>query len=82
MLYIIATRLILLHGLNNYELYINPDEIVTIRSPTQQSLLKEGVKCAISTVDGKFVSVIEPCTEVNRLIGQVKKNGAEDKPLK
>jgi hypothetical protein len=71
MLYTIVIHLILLHGLHGHVLYINPDEVVAIRSPTQQSLLKEGVKCAIFTTDGKFVSVIETCNEVNRLIGQV-----------
>jgi hypothetical protein len=68
MLDIIAIHLILLHGLHGHVLYVNPDEVVAIRSPTQHSLLKEGYKCAISTTDGKFVSVIEPCDEVHRLI--------------
>jgi hypothetical protein len=66
----IAIRLILLHGIHGHILYINPDEVVTLRSPTQQSLLQEGVKCAISTTDGKFVSVIETCDEVLRVIGR------------
>jgi hypothetical protein len=67
----IAIHLILLHGLHGHVLYINPDEVVAIRSPTQQSLIKEGFNCAIFTTDGKFVSVIETCDKVNGLLGQV-----------
>jgi hypothetical protein len=70
-----VVHLIMLHGLHGYELYINPDEVVSIRPPAQQTLIKEGFKCAISTADGKFVSVIETCEEVRKLIEQVKKNG-------
>jgi hypothetical protein len=71
----IVVHLILLHGLHGSEIYINTEEIVAIRSPAQQSLIKEGFRCFIATADGKFVNVIETCEEVSRLIEQIKKNG-------
>jgi uncharacterized protein YlzI (FlbEa/FlbD family) len=66
----VAVHLILLHGLHGQLLYVNPKEVVAIRTSSHKELLIEGVKCAISTADGKFISVRETCDEVMRLIAQ------------
>jgi len=60
------------------KLHINPSYI-TKMYPTKEALDKgpnqyvvKGAKCVITMADGKFVSVLEPCDYVLRLIEKMK----------
>jgi len=65
-----ALVLILLHGPDGHEVRINPAEITSLRNPAAASdgLLHEKVKCVVATADGKYVSVVETCEEIQRLL--------------
>ena len=69
----LALDLVHLTGLHHELIEVNPTEIVVIRSPRKQSrLLPPEANCAIVTTDGKFISVLETCEEVDRRLEQVR----------
>jgi hypothetical protein len=71
----IVFRLILLHGPNNQVIHLNPDDIVTLRVPRgDEGHLQEGVKCIVTTIDGKFSAVKESCQTVHEMAA-MKRNG-------
>jgi hypothetical protein len=47
---------------------LNTADIVTMRDVAGGELHAEGARCAISTIDGKFLAVIEDCLTVVSLI--------------
>lgn len=65
MLYV---AIILLHltGPGGQMIEVNPDEIVTLRSPRSQEHFAPGTRCLINTVDGKVVAVQEDCYRVKQ----------------
>lgn len=63
--------LLLLHGPTGREIRINPRNVTSLHAPVpgqHNKVLSEGVGCLINTSDGKFVSVIETCEAVSRMI--------------
>lgn len=63
--------LLLLHGPSGREVRINPRNITSLHSPVpgqRNKVLTEGVGCLINTSDSKFVSVVETCEAVSRMI--------------
>jgi hypothetical protein len=63
--------LLLLHGPTGREIRINPRNITSLHSPVpgqRNKVLAEGVGCLINTSDAKFVSVVETCESVSRMI--------------
>jgi hypothetical protein len=66
----LALGLVLLHGPDGRELYINPESITTMRAtiPGEKNKVIHGeIKCVLNTTDGKFISVIESCETVRGL---------------
>jgi hypothetical protein len=69
----LALHMVLLHRVDGGEVAINPAQ-VTVLHPTASStggsnkLLTKDVHCVVGLSDGKFVSVIEPCDLVRKLI--------------
>ncbi len=64
--------LVTVHQIDGREVQINPRQVVSIATPRDADAgraLVEGVRCVISFVDGKFLSVSETCHEVRTLIG-------------
>jgi hypothetical protein len=61
--------LVILMGFDGQEIEVNPDAIVSTRTPREDTTLSEGVKCTLNTIDGKTISVIETCAEVRRKLG-------------
>jgi len=68
----ILFELVVLHTVDGREIDINPAEITQLHeSHTDDSpdrLLVNGVRCVVSTTDGKFISVREECTEIRTTI--------------
>lgn len=69
MIYAVALSLIVLHRADGGEVIINPAQVTSLRRPAGplEKLAPHG-RCLIGLVDGKFVAVIEPCSEVKRLL--------------
>jgi uncharacterized protein YlzI (FlbEa/FlbD family) len=53
-----------LHGLDGRTVYVNPQQIVSMARPKDDRTFHSGVQCVITLADGKFVSVVETCDEV------------------
>jgi hypothetical protein len=74
----IAFHLIIVHTLNGDVIGINPDSITSMRDRAVQNeddtrLLPKGVECMINLNDGKFISVVEHCDVVRKLIEEADK---------
>ena len=70
-----ALHLVLLHTVDGRETLINPDQVASMSSHVEgekNKLLVETVQCVIGLTNGKIVSVIEPCHEVQQLLEAVK----------
>jgi len=67
----IILKLIVLHAPDGDEIDVNPEQITAIRdkkSEEDNKFVVGTVNCILNTSDGKFVSVVESCEEVRRLI--------------
>lgn len=62
----LALALLILQGPDGQTIEVNPSAIVTMRAPgpAGQAALAPGVRCAITTSDGKVVNVTDTCEEV------------------
>jgi hypothetical protein len=73
---VLVSSLVLLHTPPGQEIQINPSTVVTMRAAVpgvENKNLVNHVKCAISTSDGKFLSVIETCEQVCSAFRQTEK---------
>lgn len=60
--------LIVLHRSDGAEVMVNAEQITSLRSPAGHlGRLAPGGRCIVNLVDGKFIAVLESCTEVRRL---------------
>jgi hypothetical protein len=73
---LLALTLIVLHSVDGFELFVNPEHIIILR-PTSEAargtanqLIAKGHACVIGLSDGKFVSVVESCGTVRDAINQ------------
>lgn len=69
----IVLHLIVLHSVDGYEVSVNPKQVTSLRAGKanqKNELLTENVHCVIGLVDGKFVTVIEHCDAVRKLLEQ------------
>jgi hypothetical protein len=70
----VAVRLIVLHSGSGAEVDINPDGITSLRAESRKGedrYFAEGTACMINTSDGKFVTVVETCEQVRKMIEEV-----------
>lgn len=70
---LLAAAWIVLHGPDGQVIHLNPGLAVNVRTPrgTEQRHFPPGTQCIVFTVDGRFLSVAEPCPVVlKRLQGQ------------
>ena len=65
--------LILLHGPDGREIRVNTEQVTSLRSGQggdQNKAFTGAVHCMVSLADGKFVTVAEPCDEVQKMMEQ------------
>jgi hypothetical protein len=66
--------LIELHTLDGNAVQINPATVVSLREPqtNDKRVTHHGVQCIVNFVDGKFISVVEPCLAVRLKLTETK----------
>jgi hypothetical protein len=57
-------------GLDNQSIELNSSQIVSIRPPRGTDHFNNEIHCLVHTTDGKYISVIETCEVVHRLLTQ------------
>jgi len=67
---LVALHLIKVTGLDGQIIELNPEQIVSLRVPREEGTLHAGIRCLIHTTDGKFISVLETCESVQKLLEQ------------
>jgi hypothetical protein len=68
----LAVHLLILHGPGGQNIEINPDAVVSLRSPRGNEIehFQKGIRCLIFTNDGKFTAVIEDCATIHEMLGK------------
>jgi hypothetical protein len=59
---------LLLTGPDHHQVWVFPQEIVTLSMPHRTEHYGKGVHCIINTVDGKFIAVVEHCGDIAKRI--------------
>ena len=78
---LLALHFITLHGPHKGLVFLNPEAITAMRTPRtpHEANFPPEIKCLVFTGDGKFASVIETCSEIQKMIQDHKDNrGNED----
>ena len=79
MLWPLTFAFIVLHVPDGGEVLVVPEHITMMRAKppvsTEPRIYVDDVRCSISLSDGKFVAVIETCSEVSVLIDRLEKSG-------
>jgi hypothetical protein len=65
---VVALTLLLLHTVDDREVYINPAFVISTHEPQDKGGFDEKVNCIVSFIDAKFISVKETCSEVNSIL--------------
>jgi hypothetical protein len=65
-----ALTLVMLTGPGGQIVEINPEEVVSIRSPRSVDHMPRSVHCIVFTTDSKFIGVEEPCPQVEKKLKQ------------
>jgi hypothetical protein len=63
-------ELLLLHTLDGRVIYVSPLHIVSVGEARIEGKLSRDVNCVVNLVDGKFVTVIESCTQIKDRLGK------------
>lgn len=67
MIYLLV--LLQLHGPGGQNIFINPNEVTSVREPRSgEDHFGKGVHCLVNTADGKFSAVVEDCATVRMLV--------------
>jgi hypothetical protein len=64
----VALVLLLLHTVDDREVYVNPAFVISTHEPKDQGGYDAKVNCIVSFIDAKFISVKETCSEVNSIL--------------
>lgn len=64
MLVAVSVSFVVLTGVSGQEIIVNPAAVVSVRVPRDGEHFGVGVRCLLTTVDGKFIAVVEPCSTV------------------
>jgi hypothetical protein len=65
----VLVSILLLHGPTGREIRLNTSMVTSLHAPQgPNKSLSEEVRCLINTADGKFISVVESCADIARLI--------------
>ena len=69
----VALVLIVLHTVDGREITVNPKQVTHLGGPKAGGgFFVEGVNCQVNMADGKFITVIETCDEVRKLLEAAK----------
>ena len=68
----IFAAMIVLHSASGVEIDVNSREVTNLRRPETGSNFSKNVKCQVNFTDGKFITVIETCDEVRRIMEKSK----------
>jgi len=66
-----AAVLIILHGPDGHEIRIAPEQVTSLRAAKageEGKYFVDTVHCMVNLTDGKFVTVVEPCEIVQKLM--------------
>jgi hypothetical protein len=60
-----------LHGPDGQRAFLNPRTISSLREPIASDLksFTKGVRCVVVTTSGKFIAVVETCTDIHDRLG-------------
>ena len=69
----VTALFLILHAPDGHEVRISPDQITSLHSgkigvKKEDRLYLESVKCLVNFTDGKFISVVEPCDVIQRMM--------------
>jgi hypothetical protein len=69
---LVALRLIELHGPEGQRIFINPEEVTSVREPRglAQGHFPRGVRCLIYLTNRNFITVTEDCDTVRQRLQQ------------
>ena len=72
-----AVVLLLLHAADGHEIRVNPEHVTHLHAarpgaPAKDKIFSDNVKCLVNLADGKFVTVIEPCEVVQKMLEQAR----------
>lgn len=69
-LFFVAVQLIVLHRVDGQEVVVSSSHVTSLRTPAGplDRLAPSGSRCLVGLTDGKFVSVIETCPAVRKLL--------------
>lgn len=70
MVFTLALVLVQLHGPNSQTIWVNPQEVVSVRAPRAADHFGGQVRCLIEMTDGKFVNVTDTCDDVIAVTGK------------
>lgn len=71
MLELITITVLMLHTPGGHEISLVAEKIIAMREGEGKNKnITEGANCAITTDDGKFLSVVETCEQVRRMIDE------------
>lgn len=68
MIWLLPIILIQVEGPDTQIIDLNPEKVVVIRAPRAGDHFGPGVKCVISTTDGRFIGVVQKCEVVKQLL--------------
>lgn len=64
----VALTLVALAGPDGQTIWVNPQEIVSVRTPRGKDHFGSQVHCLLEMTDGKFVNVTDDCDAVRQKI--------------
>jgi uncharacterized protein YlzI (FlbEa/FlbD family) len=67
----IAIILIALNSPDGRTIWVNPEDIISIRAVHEKKLYAPEIRCVLQTVDGKTVAVTDTCNEVRQKLGNI-----------
>jgi hypothetical protein len=68
---VVALHLVLLHAVDGREVSINPEMVTSLKAAKpghDNALLTKEAHCVVGLGDGTFVSVVESCAAVRRVL--------------
>ena len=63
---------IMVQGPGGQVIWVNPETVVSVRAPrgVRDGHWPADTQCLITTVDGKFITTSEPCSQIERRLRQ------------
>jgi len=74
-LLLVALHLIFVHGPDNQQVFLNVDEISSIREPraVTERVISKDINCIVFMTNGKFIGTIESCEDIVKKVEEIGK---------